>query len=309
MELLMIILEDLSIAHLMQFRRCNRSTADLIDSEPLLGSTLRFAPNVLKGLVALRITIPVTAGQVRRKCAQRSCDGCGGLAQSLYLPTFQRACFPCLRLPGGMAFGPPVSPWEMVHQFEIQPQDFDSIPSFRFLPVSFTNGTNVFRINTPHTLYDCESVCRKRSETNDDYKAHLNDEQWAEREAFLDREIDLDRIDRSRPPITEVSAPAPEWIRLHMAVVFAPWIDSGRMEAEQGFYCASCLYTLHQYISYTRETFWEHYEHCRVSRYSRSRVRYLQGEYDSTPLEVLGQNCTARSRYNYGLKYVQDEPK
>lgn len=263
-ELLLTALEDLSIPDLMRFRHCNRSAASLVDSNPLLRAIIRFAPNVLKGIIALRVTASITARQLRRKCKQKYCDDCGELAPYLYLPTCLRACLNCIRPVGGRRIEPPLSKWEMLHFYEIEPQESEFIPSFQFLPATFTNGVHRFRISTPQMFYDQETVRRKRLETHGSMKVHLTPEELAIYEGRMCRDIDLERKDLSRPLITTISEPAPEEIRMHMCVVFAPWIDSSSSQTEQGFYCTSCLYSSEQNLLFTRETFLEHLEYCRV---------------------------------------------
>jgi hypothetical protein len=94
-EVLLLVLETLSIIDLMRFRRCSRSSSQFVDK--ILQPILKVAPNTIKGLLALRVTTPITARQLFLKLRQRHCNGpeCGALAQYMFLPTFARICFRC----------------------------------------------------------------------------------------------------------------------------------------------------------------------------------------------------------------------
>ncbi|KAF2244677.1 hypothetical protein BU26DRAFT_522475 [Trematosphaeria pertusa] len=55
-ELLLNILEIVSIIDLMRFRRCNRCSSYFVNTIPPLRMALRIAPNTMKGILALEVS-------------------------------------------------------------------------------------------------------------------------------------------------------------------------------------------------------------------------------------------------------------
>ncbi|KAF2130182.1 hypothetical protein P153DRAFT_253046, partial [Dothidotthia symphoricarpi CBS 119687] len=138
-EILRIILEQLSIPQLMQFRHCNRFSCHLVDTHPLLRFALRIAPNTVRGMMAIRLTAQTTLQQLHHKLYQRYCDQCGQLAPYIYLPTCLRACFTCVRPGGTNMFWYPVPEVEAIVGMGFSIQELATVPSFLFLPATFTN--------------------------------------------------------------------------------------------------------------------------------------------------------------------------
>jgi hypothetical protein len=152
-EPLLEILESLAIPELMRFRHCSRAAASLVNTNTLLHTALRFVPNVLKAIMALRLTITITPRELQRTLKQRYCDVCEQPAQYIYLPTFERSCLKCINYRGLHSFGIPKADWELSKHCELEPADHQPVPSFHFLAATFTNGMNSFKIPR-HTLYD-----------------------------------------------------------------------------------------------------------------------------------------------------------
>lgn len=261
-ELLLTILESLSIIDLMRFRRCNRSSSCFVDT--MLRTALSFAPNTVKGIMALQISTHITAQQLCRKLCQSYCDGCGELAQYIYLPTCSRACFACIH-PGGSRWFYCSYPEErVIKKYGLGPEDRAALPSFRSLPATFTNGMNKFKVGGRHTLYDGIATSQMVSDRPELWRTVLDDDYLNRREAQEDRAWAMWKRDPNRDDITVVRDPLPRCLRMHMSVVFAPWLDSAASRAMQGVFCTSCLHTKRQDKLYTREMFLEHLRDCRV---------------------------------------------
>jgi hypothetical protein len=264
-EIILAILETLPVPDLVRFRRCNRAAKYYIESSTLLHSALRFVPNVVKAIMAIQPSISITAPQLRSKLSQRSCDACGQLAQYLYVPTYSRACLHCIHPHGCLTFYTPFAEWEMVERCELDLLEMAAVPSFRFLPSVFTNGVNKFKIQRSHVLYDAVSAENKRLERHETAFAHMDDETMRQWGKLVDRDSALHEQD-----------PSPEALRLHMCVVFAPWIDTTSQEPEEGVFCTTCMYTYEQDRLYTKASFLEHLRNdCRVapSDYAARRRR------------------------------------
>jgi hypothetical protein len=275
-EIILAILETLPVPDLVRFRRCNQAAKYCIESSTLLHSALRFVPNVVKAIMAIQPSVSITAPQLRSKLSQRSCDACGQLAQYLYVPTYSRACLHCIHPYGGSTFYMPFAEWEMVKRCELDPLEMAVVPSFRFLPCVFTHGVNKFRIQRSHVLYDAVCAENKRLERYETAFAHMDDETMTQWEKLVDRDSALHEQDPRRDEVTLLENPSPEALKLHMCVVFAPWIDTTSQEPEEGVFCTTCMYTYEQDRLYTKASFLEHLpNHCRVapSDYAARRRR------------------------------------
>jgi hypothetical protein len=270
-ELILDILERLSVSDLIRFRRCNRAANYYVDSKTLLHSALRFAPNVLQGIMAIQPSMSITAHHLREKLSQRCCDACGHLAQYIYLPTCSRACFECLPQFGCRTFGVPIPEWEMTKQVQLGPRDIAAVPSFRLLPAVFTCGVNKFKTASSPRLYDVATAWARHDDKYETAPCPRYPEAvWPEWQELLDIDCALDSPQKD---IIVLDNHSVEGIRLHMCVVFAPWTDSGSTTSEEGRFCAVCMYTEQGRKLYTKESFLEHIKDCRVRPFDRAKLR------------------------------------
>ncbi|KAF2109826.1 hypothetical protein BDV96DRAFT_651403 [Lophiotrema nucula] len=268
-ELLLDILENLSIIDLMRFRRCNRYSSYFVDTIPPLRTALRIAPNTVKGMMALQVSAHITANQLCQKLYQKECDGCGALAQCIYLPACLRACFRCTFLPFNGWFQCPQTEDRLVVEWMLRPEQLAARPSFRPLLGTFTNGMNKFKMVERHTMYDCPT--KKLNEKlgwSPWYDARAKFEMDPDPSALtwgrIERQVAMWRQDPNREAVTVVRDPPPQGLLIHMALVVAPWPDSTSSEAEQGVFCSTCLGTVNQHKLYTEDMFLEHLRDCRV---------------------------------------------
>lgn len=72
--------------------------------------------------------------------------------------------------------------------------------------------------------------------------------------------------DPTRTNVIVFDEPVPDDYRIHMAVVFAPWINASGSYAERGYNCTLCFHTDRglQNLTYTRYMFLQHLKDCRV---------------------------------------------
>ncbi|KAI8943163.1 hypothetical protein NX059_001192 [Plenodomus lindquistii] len=269
-ELLLNVIQNVPVSNLMQFRRCNRFAASLVDSE--LGSIIYSAPNVLKGIVALELSAEITSPQLRRLCAQKTCFGCR-YRRAMYIyppPTYRRICFHCITLGGfgGSSFSTPTFEWDVLHRWGVPRDQLDQIPSFQCPQYTFTNGVNVSRITARHKLYDADAAERKMYE-REPYARYYVGVSEEDSDRYMALSLGDNAVfdkNSSCTDIIPINEPAPVSIRMPMCVVYAPWIEElGKIE--HGFFCSTCLYSYGQDEAYTDETFLAHLEDCRVRPY------------------------------------------
>jgi hypothetical protein len=111
----------------------------------------------------------------------------------------------------------------MSRRCEIGPAERRCLPSFQFLPATFTNGVNTFRISKPHTLYDQDCAIDERLRLHDHLApAKVDRDTWNYWYGLMHRDNSPEEPDPNKPEMIVLSDPAPEKLRLHMGVLFAP---------------------------------------------------------------------------------------
>ena len=265
-EILLQIIEDLTIRDTMRFRRCCRFAMHLVDTESPLRYALKWAPNTVKGMIAIRNTAHITPTMLFRTLRQRRCSfkrsgkkRCGRLAEIIYLPTCTRLCLRCLDI----GHRRPASKESVVrHVGDIGHENLSTLPHFRALPVTLTNGVNRFWIKAEEKMYDWEyvdEVCPPRAQLRSDrYSTY-----WINRRIFLG-EMNAQQRFSYLGHLTDVDV-VPKMTVMGMCSVWAPAIDPVPLAAEKEFYCLCCLGTAIRREVFTREEFLVHLRDvCRV---------------------------------------------
>jgi hypothetical protein len=285
-ELLLDIFEYLSIIDLMRFRRCNQFSSYFVNAIPPLRTVLRIAPNTVKGIMALQVSTHITAKQLCQKLYQRECDGCGELAQCIYLPTCLRACFGCLHPHDFGYFEDPKTEDELREEHRLCSEQIAARPSFRPPLCTFTNGMNKFKTAERHILYDGPSRLLSKKLGWDPWFDSDPSPSIIEAER-TDHAFKMLKQNPNREAVTVVHGPLNFMLRRHMAVVIAPWPDPTALKAKQGVFCSTCLGTESQDRFYTRDTYSEHLKDCRVGPrglnmniYSRNFGLWLCEDYE-----------------------------
>ena len=136
----------------------------LVDTESPLRYALKWAPNTVEGMIAIRNTAHVTPRMLFLTLRHRRCsfkwsgdECCGNLAGTIYLPTCTRLCLSCLEI----SHRRPASKESVVrarYVGDIGHEHLSTLPQFRVLPVTLTNGLNRFWIKAEEIMYDWEYV-------------------------------------------------------------------------------------------------------------------------------------------------------
>lgn len=269
-ELLLMVVENLTVVDLMRFRRCNRFASYFVDTIPQLRTVLRIAPNTVKGIMALEVSTHITVKQLCQKIYQRECDGCGRLAQCIYLPTCLRICLRCSRTNETQYFDEPAPEDELRMNYGMSSAQLAVLPSFRPPLCTFTNGMNKFKTAKRHKLYDIPTSLLSEKLGWGEWFPPLLDPTLEDSTIpnIINRAIDdIDMILQkpNRENVTVVHDPLNSLLRKNMAIVIAPWPDATGLKAEQGVFCSTCVGMENQEAFYTRETFLEHLKDCRVA--------------------------------------------
>ncbi|KAH6615023.1 hypothetical protein C7974DRAFT_443088, partial [Boeremia exigua] len=126
------ILDELDLLSLIRFRNASHHAHYLVDTMSEFQILAKWAPQVIRGILAVQTNIVASVAAIADKLRQRHCDRCGKAAQQIWLPTLDRLCFVCAHR------GPmPLEEEEMLKHYSLTKHDLHLIPSFRFLPTTF----------------------------------------------------------------------------------------------------------------------------------------------------------------------------
>ena len=96
MELLDMVLLDLDLRTLTDFRRLNKLAMQVVDSLPPYKKIFQHAPSTLRGSLSIGTARSITCPDLYEKLCTAECDCCGEDSGGyLYLVTFRRVCFFC----------------------------------------------------------------------------------------------------------------------------------------------------------------------------------------------------------------------
>ncbi|OAL53597.1 hypothetical protein IQ07DRAFT_628835 [Pyrenochaeta sp. DS3sAY3a] len=264
------ILETLDLLSLVRFRNTSRHAHYLVDNIPEFKILVKWAPQVIRGVLAVQTNVVASMVNIVDKLRQRQCDRCDKPAQHIWLPTLDRLCFSCAHR------GPmPLEEEEMLKHYGLTKNDLHLIPSFRFLPVTLQGPRfiefpppterrlpesypprvkgapykppdfdpsikrqkphwNSFRVPQQHILYDTQVAAQLALERTG--------QEIPPPPVIEDKEVQR-IVDDSGKRLECIDLPAqlvPRRCRRAMGLVFAPWVNADG--AESGVFCHDCLY-------------------------------------------------------------------
>jgi hypothetical protein len=89
------ILEELDLLSLIRFRNASRHAHYVVDTIPEFQILVKWAPQVIRGVLAVQTNVVASMATIVDKLRQRHCDRCAKAAQHIWLPTLDRLCFLC----------------------------------------------------------------------------------------------------------------------------------------------------------------------------------------------------------------------
>ena len=260
------IIKEFDLLSLIRFRSTSRHTHYVVDTIPEFQLLVKWAPQVIRGVLAVQANVVASVATIVDKLRQRNCDRCNNIAHQIWLPTLDRLCFHCAHR------GPmPLEEEEMLKHYSLTKNDLHLIPSFRFLPVTLQGPqiresrpllpkpdrpsgsdlpwkvpdfdprlmrpkpfSNSFRVPQQHILYDTQVAAQLALErTGQEILPPTMTEDKEVQRIVDDCRKRQDCIDL--PPSL-----VPRRCRRAMGLVFAPWINIDGAEA--GVFCQECLY-------------------------------------------------------------------
>ncbi|KAF2459722.1 hypothetical protein BDY21DRAFT_176813 [Lineolata rhizophorae] len=131
LELLQVLLAQLDLRTLTDFRRVNKRALQVVDSIPGYKAITTHAPNALRGILSIGTGRWITCETLHDKLCTVECETCGDFGGYIYALTCKRVCFLCLS--EHEAYLP--VPFSLARRkFGINRQVLDTLPHFRSLP-------------------------------------------------------------------------------------------------------------------------------------------------------------------------------
>jgi hypothetical protein len=267
LELLSLVLLQVDIRSLTDFRRINNRAMQVVDSVLEYRLVQQHTTNLLRGILSVEIGSHISTQALFRTLNESKCEQCGDFAGFVYLLTCKRVCFLCLYENPKYC---PLSITEAVRKFGVHRRLFASLHAIKSVPGCYS--PNEYIRKTRFTLIDSESARQVRIQCHGSTEAmeqHVAEEGRKKLESYQRRvagESDSGTTSRRRPA-TGVQDGRTSDPRRFMAVVRAPWIKPSTNAVEWGFHCVGCKKKyrdrpLHWRRKYCVETFSDHIEEC-----------------------------------------------
>jgi RNA polymerase subunit RPABC4/transcription elongation factor Spt4 len=200
--------------------------------------------------------------QLYRTLCERLCSNCGLLAPYVYLPTCSRYCPGHFKSWAGLLVCTVETEEEIASRYTLDRASLSTIPSYRFISATFTNGLITFRVEGSRRLYESSILS---STFQPDPNKPLSSQYVKYEVGLVDDALQMVApspspnkrrlfVERSIPPLP---------LRKSMAAVYAPWLSRGPDTVEQGYYCALCRCTFNERVLYTSGEIEAHLRNCR----------------------------------------------
>lgn len=133
LELINMVLMQLDIRSLTDFRRVNRRAMQTIDNIPQYGKIVTHAPISLQGTLSIGSGRYFSCQDLYKALCTANCETCGKTGGYLYLITCRRVCFQCFTQRDEYQ---PLLWTDVSRKFGISRQVVNTLPSMRSLPGS-----------------------------------------------------------------------------------------------------------------------------------------------------------------------------
>ncbi|KAF2135474.1 uncharacterized protein K452DRAFT_293187 [Aplosporella prunicola CBS 121167] len=257
LELLHMMVSQLDLRTLTDFRRINRRAMQVVDSVPQYKAITTHASNALRGILAIETGRWITCETLYDKLCTAQCERCGDFGGYLYLLTCKRVCFLCLSEDGSYL---PLRYSHAIKKFGITPQAVKTLPRMR----------SITGIYSPNEKKSHRRLCLVDFETAFQAGIELHGSQEAMERCISSSAQEgagstthWGRRTRTKEPFDGKSSN----VLRFLAIVYAPALNRVTLKLERGFYCIGCQRSYgsrpkHFRRRFTEASFKEHLEEC-----------------------------------------------
>lgn len=271
LELLSAVLVEVHLDSLTNFRRVNHRAMEVVDSVPEYKAIVYYAPNTLRGILAIETGTWISCQTLYDKLCTAECEHCGDFGGYLYLVTCKRVCCLCF---SKQAIYLPLPSSDARRKFGLGRGPLTAVACLRSIPGRYS--WNAIKLPTRLTFVDPESarqagIVRHGSvRVMEQYVSDMASRRLRDYRSTLARRRKIDGASElaPRPPRSEDDPDAGSINpRRFIATLRTPWLDLRRKSLEWGFHCLACQHAgglgpRRRERKFSIETFHGHIEDC-----------------------------------------------
>jgi hypothetical protein len=284
LEIVCMIIDEMDLQTLTNFRRANRRAKECVDSVQNYQAIVKHIPDVLRTLLLIESAIHIDLKTLYNKLCTVKCEECGDCGPYLYLITCKRVCFLCFTQQVNYL---PLDGYEVLRKYALTHRTITMLPSIRnvagFYSLNCTRGAR---------KWNGSSIWVDRSSAHASaVKIHGSVE--AMQEAIHTRRLrdltmaygtvsalaanltELEEPEMPQPP-DHYSAQPERFI----AIYHTPWLNASTRKLDWGVYCVGCRFQealtedgKHRRKMFTAQAFEKHIQkhgrvcHCPAARH------------------------------------------
>jgi hypothetical protein len=130
-----MVLSQLDLRTLTDFRRVSQRATEVIESIPQYKEVSKHARNVLRGILSIETGRWITFETLYDKLCAAECEQCGDFGGCLYILTCKLVCFLCFSEDGKYL---PLLHSHAIRKFGISRQNLDQLPGMRSIPGTYS---------------------------------------------------------------------------------------------------------------------------------------------------------------------------
>ncbi|OTB03205.1 hypothetical protein M426DRAFT_181004 [Hypoxylon sp. CI-4A] len=267
-ELISVVLSQLDLRTITDFRHVNRQAAELVNSLPEYKAITTHARNALRGILSIGTGRWITCSTLYEKLCMSNCGQCGDFGGYLYLLTCKRVCFLCLSQDRLYL---PLLPSHARRKFGLDRQTIEKLPRMRVIPGTYSPNEKKV---TQSVLVDYESALRAGVELHGSLSAmhkYVSDMEVQKVQAYhvklaaAQQSGSITRHTRQPLLADPIDGRSGNPFRF-AAIVRVPWLNRALHEVEWGFHCIGCEKSsrppLHYRRQFTTVSFHDHLRQC-----------------------------------------------
>jgi hypothetical protein len=268
LELLNIVLVQLGIGSLTDFRRVNRQARRVIDSIPQYREIIQHAPATIRGILSIETGDWISCQNLYAKLCTAECDGCGDFGGYLYLITCRRVCFLCFTEKTAYL---PLLRTDAMRKFGLRREHVANLPRMKSIPGRYS--PREIKCSTRLTLIDHDAARQAGIRLHGSVSAmeHHTAELASEKLEKYQRRASGHEARQSqrtrRPKLEDDFDGFSSNPKRFMGIVRAPLIDTRLGTVEWGVHCIACKShhydkPLHWRRMFTTDSFKDHVSEC-----------------------------------------------
>ncbi|PGG98979.1 hypothetical protein AJ80_09434 [Polytolypa hystricis UAMH7299] len=240
LEIMSMILIQLEIRSLTDFRRVSQRAKQAVDSIPQYKKIILHAPASIRGTLSIGTGNLFSCQKLYETLCTGECESCGDFGGYLYLITCRRVCFLCFTEKPEYL---PLLQTDATQKFRLRHGDTANLPSMRSVPSRYS--PRKIKCRTRLTLIDHDATRQFGITMHgtigamEQYASEITSEemeQYHTRKSRHMKDCAILRQPRSEDAFDGHSSNP----RRFMAIVRAPLLDARTGSPEWGFHCAAC---------------------------------------------------------------------